>query len=339
MTPLLAALFLLASSTRTVTIFQRHQVTVAVPDGWTFADSRESDTGVQTLALEDPSGEIKLRLSFFPDSENRLGSKGAIEATMKKYFAGMLNGAVEREMKIVSSDTPGGFEGHTLFTDKQFAGREVPKDERRLATAGVRSWPGVFGLFTILSNQAESATYKTALDVVRTGVKVGEATVEEDRIAIVERAEGFELTVPVSNLVLRIPKSGLSQKKSQSGGATDDKRYFLFEDATKQLIVSGWFEPQEEFSGITKFWETETSAWKQNKLPQPKTVSFKKIGKWDAVVYQMVVPSGSNSHIRAHWVEAGTWIDLHLSANSDASESENTARLEALLNRIEVVKK
>ena len=175
MTPLLAALFLLASSTRTFTVFQGHQVAVAVPDGWTFADSRESDTGVQTLALEDPSGEIKLRLSFFPDSENRLGSKGAIEATMKKYFAAMLNGAVEREMKIVSSDTPGGFEGHTLFTDKQFAGREVPKDERRLATAGVRSWPGVFGIFTILSNQAESATYKTALDVVRTSVKFGEA--------------------------------------------------------------------------------------------------------------------------------------------------------------------
>src|SRR6266850_8542449 len=139
MGPLLAALFLLASSTRNVTIFQGRQVTVAVPDGWTFADSREGDTGVQTLALEDPSGEIKVQLSFFPDSENRLGSKGAIEATMKKYFAGMLNGAVEREMKIVSSDAPDGFEGHTVFTDKQFAGREVPKKERRLATSGMRS--------------------------------------------------------------------------------------------------------------------------------------------------------------------------------------------------------
>src|SRR5436309_11760630 len=153
MKPLLAALFLLATVSaiagppRTVTIFQGRQVAVAVPDGWTFADSRESGTGIQTLALEDPTGEIKLHLSFFPDSENRLGSKGAIEATMKKYFAAMLNGAVEREMKIVSSDAPGGFEGHTIFTDKQFAGREVPKDERRLATAGMRSWPGVLDLF------------------------------------------------------------------------------------------------------------------------------------------------------------------------------------------------
>src|SRR5258706_10879952 len=125
---LLTALFLLAGSTRTVTIFQGRQVTVAVPDGWTFADSRESGNGIQTLALEDPSGEIKLSLSFFPDSENRLGSKGAIEAAMKKYFAAMLNGAVEREMNIVSSDAPGGFEGHSIFTDEQFAGREVPKN-------------------------------------------------------------------------------------------------------------------------------------------------------------------------------------------------------------------
>jgi hypothetical protein len=338
-TPLLVALFLLAGPPRTVTIFQGRPVTVAVPDGWTFAESRESGTGIQTLALEDPTGEIKLRLSFFPDSENRLGSKEAIEAAMKKYFAAILSGAVEREMKIVSSDAPGGSEGHAVFTDKQFAGREVSKNERRLATTGMRSWPGVFGLFTVLSNQSESAAYKTALEVVRAGVSVGEATVEDDRIAIVERAEGFELTVPVSELVMRIPKSGLSRAKPEGGGATDNRRYFLFEDTPKQFIVSGWFESQEKFPGIKKAWKSETSAWKQNKLPQPKTVSFKKIGKWDAVVYQMAVPAGSNSHIRAHWVEAGTWIELHLSMSSDASESENTARLEALLERIEVVKK
>ena len=331
---LLAALFLLAAQSHTTTIFQGRPVTVAAPEGWTYAESRDKETGVQTLELADPSGEVKVALSFFPDEENRLGSKAAIESFMRKAFAGMLETAVEREMKIVSSEVAGGFEGHTVLTDKKYVGRDVPKEQRRLATVGIRSWPGAFGLFTVLSNESESAAYKSALELIRSGVKVGEATAaEDDRLTVVERPEVFEVSVPVSNLVMRIPKSGMSQKKSDDNG----KRYFYFQNAG--FIVSGWFEAQEEFTGVKQIWETDIAAWKQKNVPPPKNVSFRKIGKWDAVVYQIGIPTGTNSHIRAHWVEAGTWIDLHLSLTSDGSDADNIARLESLLNRIEVVKK
>ena len=304
---------------RTVEIFQGRQVTIAAPTGWTFEATRDEKTGVQTMVLDDPSGEIKLALSFLPDSTNRLASKAAVEAQMQAVFADMLQGAVETEMKIVITEAPGGgFEGHTIFTDRQFIGREIPKDERRLATAGIRSWPGFFAVFTILSNDSTSDAYNAALKLVQSGVTAVVNTTEPDRITVVERPDVYELMVPVSNLVLSIPKQGLVQKTDKPQG----RRYFYFMDEKRSRIVSGWFEPAEEFSGIEKFWKAETSAWSANKLPQPDNVAFRKIGRWDTIVYHMPRSGGGFTHIRAHWVQAGTWIDLHLSS-PDAKELES----------------
>jgi tetratricopeptide (TPR) repeat protein len=163
------------------------------------------------------------------------------------------------------------------------------------------------------------------------------AIAQDDRIAVIERADDYELTVPVSRLVMNIPKEGWTQASSPNGGAS--RRYFYLEDKNRHLILSGWFEAQEEFPGMAKFWEGETRAWSKNKLPKPAQVAFRKIGGWDTVVYQMPRTGGSNVNIRAHWLQAGTWIDLHISVDSDATETENTKRLEALLAGIRVSEK
>ncbi len=123
---------------------------------------------------------------------------------------------------------------------------------------------------------------------------------EPDRIAVVELADSYELTVPVSRLLMSIPKEGLVQVPDNREGSTASKRYFYLEDKQKHLILSGWFEAQEEFRGIEKFWASEIGAWKQKKIPLPEETAFKKIGNWDAVVYQMHRAAGSNPHIRAH---------------------------------------
>src|SRR5262245_18795073 len=338
----LGALLLLAGiassvlgADRTIKIFEGRQVTVTVPDGWRFRESAEAVTGVQTVTVYDPSGQIKVQLSFFSDFANRLGSKSAVEAEMKTAFGKMLDGAVEREMKNAFTETPDGFEGHTVFTDRQFVGKPVPKDQRRLATVGILSWQGAFGVFTVLSNESESETYKNALNLIRS-VAMSAAASANDRIVIAEHESVYELTIPVSGLTMSIPKVGLSQKSTDPSAG---RRYFYFEDAKKHLNLSGWFEPQEEFPGMTKFWQSETSAWARNKLPKPEDVSFRKIGSWETVTYQIPTPIGSNSHIRAHWLEAGTWIDLHLSVTSDATRQQNVALLESLLARIQVVRK
>ena len=172
---------------------------------------------------------------------------------------------------------------------------------------------------------------------------------EADTIQIAELKESFQLTVPVSKLTLMIPKSGLVLKKNSQGGSTDSRRYFYFNGQHPSLIeedhsfiISGWFEPEEEFSGIKPFWKGETAAWEKKGLPEPKNVSFEKIGGWEVVLYDTDLPpqyTGNNSHIRTELAQAGTWIDMHLSITSRRPKNELRATLLEFLKTIEVTEK
>jgi hypothetical protein len=138
---------------------------------------------------------------------------------------------------------------------------------------------------------------------------------------------------------MTIPEGGLSQEKNTRGGSTDSPRYFYLEDKALQLIISGWFEPSKGFRGIKSFWEDEIRAWKRGGLPEPHNILFTKIANWDAILYDISIPKGSNSHIRAHWLQAGTWIDIHLSMTSDRPSSEVRNTLQSLLKNIRVKEK
>ena len=168
--PILLAATSAAAADRTLTIFEGRTIAVAVPDGWTFQEHR-NDMGVQTVSLVDPSGEIHVDASFIPDSENRLASQQALEAEMRLAFGDLLKGAVEKDFKFVYAKTVDGLEGHMVFTDKTLVGKPVGKDDRRIATSGIRRWPGVFMLFTVLSNQTESDAYRAAMRLIARDIR------------------------------------------------------------------------------------------------------------------------------------------------------------------------
>jgi tetratricopeptide (TPR) repeat protein len=167
---------------------------------------------------------------------------------------------------------------------------------------------------------------------------VVDAAAQSDRLVIAERRDAYVLTVPVSRLVITIPKEKFTAGTAPRSDATASSRYFHFQDTSKGLFISGWFESQSGFRGMDEFWKAETAAWSQKKIPAPENVTFKKIGGWDAVFYQVTQSIGISSSIRAEWVSAGTWIDLHISAVSD-SAVENQGNLESLLARIQVREK
>lgn len=160
-----------AAQPRTITIFQQRQIAIPVPDGWTFADSRDDKTGVQTVTLKDRSGEIELSVSFFPDQANRLSTKAGLEKQMRTLFAEYVAGSVEGKMNLTFRETADGIMGHAVFTDRELAGHEIPKDQRLNSTTGLRSWSGVYAFFTLLSNQTKSDAYATALELVRSGMQ------------------------------------------------------------------------------------------------------------------------------------------------------------------------
>ncbi len=158
-------------------------------------------------------------------------------------------------------------------------------------------------------------------------------------LEIVESAGNYVLTVPVSRLVMTIPKGGPALKVNRTGGSSDSPRYFYFEDKDSALFISGWFESDEGFRGIKQFWANETAAWKRGGLPEARDVTFVQLGDWNAILYEIDSPIGKNSHIRAHWVQAGTWIDIHLSLTADLPQKEIREKLQTILKTISVAER
>ncbi len=154
------------------------------------------------------------------------------------------------------------------------------------------------------------------------------ATPVDQKLAIQETDDSFRLSVPVSRLVMTIPRGDLKVVHDSGSGPTAGPRYFHFEDAPHGIIISGWFESAQSYGGIQKFWKGETDAWKKNHLPNPKDTSIVKIDKWDAILYDIKLPEGSNTHIRSEWVDLGTWIDVHISVTT--AEPIDAARAKAM---------
>ena len=172
------------------------------------------------------------------------------------------------------------------------------------------------------------------------GCSVTDGARTNERIEVKEANDSYSFSVPVSRLTMTLPKSDWSRKDKSIGGSTNNPRYFYFEDRREaSLILSGWFEPDRLFKGIRSHWEEDTRSWKKQGLPEPVNISFEKLGDWEAVMYDHNFGNAVSSHLRAHLVQSGTWIDLHLSTTTYKSSAENRKKLKALLGGISITQK
>ena len=90
---------------------------------------------------------------------------------------------------------------------------------------------------------------------------------------------------------------------------------------------------------MESFWRTQTAAWKRAGIAAPRNVSFEHIGTWNAVLYDMQGSDVTNANIRAHWVQSGTWIDIHLSLTGHAPLAMLRQKLRVELQSIRVAEK
>jgi hypothetical protein len=185
-----------------------------------------------------------------------------------------------------------------------------------------------------------SLNIKAALVAASAVFSMGATAQQPDRLTISRAADAYVLAVPVSRLEMTLPAGKLAQKPMDIGGSTSSPRYFHFSDPGQGLILSGWFEPANAFKGLAQFWEAEQAAWKKRGLPTPMNVSTGKVGSWETVFYEHPFRDGLlSSHVRAHLVQAGTWIDLHISMTAKDSGAKNRAAIESILNSIAVKEK
>jgi hypothetical protein len=137
---------------------------------------------------------------------------------------------------------------------------------------------------------------------------------------------------------MSMPKGGFTQQTNRLGGPTANPRYFYFVDARRALFLSGWFESQERFKGIQALWTEQIVSWRRNGLPAPKNVTFERVGEWQVICYEMQTPIAElcDIHVRASWIQAGTWLDLHLSVASRETKAAAKEKLVDLLRSIRV---
>jgi len=77
-----------------------------------------------------------------------------------------------------------------------------------------------------------------------------------DFIQVKEVKEAYQVSVPVSQLIMNIPKAG-SLKEVREMTRAHGPRYFHFQDDKQHLIISGWFESAQRYPGMEKFWKGE----------------------------------------------------------------------------------
>jgi hypothetical protein len=165
------------------------------------------------------------------------------------------------------------------------------------------------------------------------------AGAEDSRLVIKDVGNTFELTVPVSRLILSVPKGGLAIGTNKRGGGTENPRYFYLTDAGEGLIVSGWFEPSARYTDLGDSWKQEMEHMKKQGFPAPENVERSEIGTWRAILYNFPLPNGSSAHVRASYLGAGTWIDLHASISSTRPGSESRKQVEALVRSMQIREK
>jgi hypothetical protein len=171
---------------------------------------------------------------------------------------------------------------------------------------------------------------------------VGHArTSDSASIQITDTGKAYDVTVPVSRVVMTIPKGELKYAENDQGGTAGSPRYFAFRHKTLNMTIDGWFEPAERFPGLKKLWEEKLNVFTRTGRRPPEEVAFTKVGRWKAITY--VIPDPAlpliTAEISAHWLQAGTWIELHLSLTAAQTDKESGAKLEKLLNTIQVREK
>lgn len=136
------------AATRTIRIFDKRQIVIAVPEGAKFNVAKNGD--VSTIQIEDRAG-VKISGSFFRDADNELATEEALEARMRDLFA-----PVDESVKFTFVKTTDGIAGHAVIGDE---------------TKGIRSWPGAFLVFSVTADDRESDAYAKALEVLTTGLR------------------------------------------------------------------------------------------------------------------------------------------------------------------------
>ena len=173
--PFLALLIGPAAATKsleeTIFLFENRKVAIAVPDGFGFASSKD-DRGLITVRLADPKDKVSLQMTFLPDGEGRFASARGRKEFIHENFQEYVGPSVEKAMQFEELDPKEGAGTYCMFTDASLVGKsKLPPGEFQNSTTGMKAWPGVVAVFTVMSNGTTTREYQAVLAMLRESVR------------------------------------------------------------------------------------------------------------------------------------------------------------------------
>ncbi len=338
-----AQAFAEGAASRDYALGQHGSLQLYVPASWKDSVTQPPNGLPPTIAFVPESGAA-FRVLLTPIWSDRSGALLPVAAEIRKKVeqaaAQAKPQALEPDIVVQEMKGTTGLGYHYAVTDRAPKPGEFKRMKQGMLRVG-----DLLVSFTILSQDAADPVNAEAAAMLEGAVHSTKQTAPQNQAArpnalqITSTEQAHVLTVPASRLVMRLPLGGLSLTNSAIGGSTTNPRYFHFRDDAKQVIISGWFESDQAFPGLQKIWADEVTVSKKNGLPDAQHVVFGRLGNWETIAYERAVPNTTNSHLHAHWVQAGTWIDLHASLTTNGSSQDARAKLESLLRAIVVKQK
>ncbi len=338
-----AQAFAEATASRDYALGQHGSLQLHVPASWKDNVTQPPNGLPPTIAFVPESGAA-FRVLLTPIWSDRSGALLPVAAEIRKKVeqaaAQAKAQALEPDIAVQEMKGTTGMGYHYAVTDRA----PKPGEFKRMKQGMLRVGDLLIS-FTILSQDGSDPVNAEAAAMLEGAVHSTKQTALQNQavpphaLQITSTEQAHVLTVPASRLVMRLPLGGLSLTNSAIGGSAANPRYFHFRDDAKQVIISGWFESDQAFPGLQKIWADEVTVSKKNGLPDAQHVVFGRLGNWETIAYERAVPNFTNTHLHAHWVQAGTWIDLHASLTTNGSSQDARAKLESLLRAIVVKQK
>lgn len=153
-----------------VQLYADRRVAIAVPDGFTF-EKNFAANGVVTIRLGDPQQQLSLQISLFPDLAGQFSRPRARVQFMVEEFNKFVVGSVEKAMQFQELHSRSGSGTFCVFTDASLVGKtELPPNEFRNVTAGLKAWEGCAASFELYSNDTASKSYEAAMKILTESV-------------------------------------------------------------------------------------------------------------------------------------------------------------------------
>jgi hypothetical protein len=312
----------------------RGTVRMTVPSGWAAASRDAGDLGVALRAAPETGAVlVQITVAALPPGEPFRSEdvKKELERLVQPY----LDGSVEKSFAPKPLPVSQGSGWVVQLTDASLVGKPPRRGDSKvmrnaLAALGDR----ILMIATIQFDDPALREVDEAMSLVssvRLELNGGGSAV---RSAAASANGAFEFSVPQSRVKVRVPGMGLGQDEVNA-----ERRYFRLSRSNPQLIVSGWLEPASAYKGLKEFWESERRSPAYAGDGAPTRVELTKVGAWEVVAFDVVVPGGTSAHVRAERVQAGTWIDLHLSTTSARAATVLREELFKALRAVEVVER